>query len=345
MFEPEMSEKLVDYLKQDRPTVSKVTELTEEQKALMSDWADYWIKIGLCTEPADRASWEEGARECYEAINVPFPKVLWFENPMALVQSCPKLAQALDIIGDRKDAIKQLPPEERKAELQRVSDQAMAAEATYTWSDYVGGQFWASWAAFETFFRKVVKLQYPVDLERRAIAYEKTVRSAGWWWPHTGFVGVCERPKEIHLEGDASQKRLHCATGPALSWRDGFGLCFWHGVHVPNAWIENPASVKVADILNERDAEKRRSGIEIIGWLRVLTELDAKVIDQDRDPEIGTLYAVDLPDAPGSRLLKVQCGTGRTFALPVPENMKTAREANAWTYNIDPDELQPEVRT
>jgi len=42
----------------------------------------------------------------------------------------------------------------------------------------------------------------------------------------------------------------------------------------------------------------------------------------------------------------VRCGTGRTFALPVPPDMKTAIQANAWTYGLDPKDIfNLEVRT
>jgi len=31
--------------------------------------------------------------------------------------------------------------------------------------------------------------------------------------------------------------------------------------------------------------------------------------------------------------------------LPVPPDVTTAREANAWTYGLDPEAWAPEVRT
>jgi len=41
----------------------------------------------------------------------------------------------------------------------------------------------------------------------------------------------------------------------------------------------------------------------------------------------------------------VTCGTGRTFALPVPPEMTTALAANAWTYGLEAKDYMPEVRT
>ena len=75
-------------------------------------------------------------------------------------------------------------------------------------------------------------------------------------------------------------------------------------------------------------------------------KLDSVVVDEDGDPEIGTLLEVDLPDIGKEKFLKVLCGTGRTFALPVPPEMKTALEAQSWTWSIDEkDFFKPEIRT
>ena len=97
----------------------------------------------------------------------------------------------------------------------------------------------------------------------------------------------------------------------------------------------------------------------------MLAALDAEVIDRDDDPEIGELLEANIPtltagdghffgelleadiqDMGKERFLRVQCATGRTFVLPVPQDMKTALQAQAWTWNIDEkDFIRPEVRT
>jgi hypothetical protein len=86
--------------------------------------------------------------------------------------------------------------------------------------------------------------------------------------------------------------------------------------------------------------------VKLSDGLRTLEELDAKTIDKDDDPMIGELLEVDIPEIGREKFIRVLCGTGRTFAIPVPPEMRTALEANAWTYGIDPVELsQLEVRT
>ena len=99
--------------------------------------------------------------------------------------------------------------------------------------------------------------------------------------------------------------------------------------------------------------ELRRIACEMVGWDAIISKMRGATIDTDPDPEIGTLIRVrmPIPRAWGppiyedAMFLRVQCGTGRFFSLAVPPNMRTAREANAWTYGLTPEEYEPEVRT
>ena len=61
----------------------QITKLTDEQIAEMPIWADKWIKISLCTDPADRPRAEAAYRACYRAAklndNIP---IIWVESPI-----------------------------------------------------------------------------------------------------------------------------------------------------------------------------------------------------------------------------------------------------------------------
>jgi hypothetical protein len=153
---------------------------------------------------------------------------------------------------------------------------------------------------------------------------------------------VSDFPEILRVD---EQNRPHCENGPSHRWRDGWSLYHWHGVKVPAEWIES-RTLTPAEALSQSNIELRRAACEIIGWARILAELDAKIIDHDDDPEIGDLVEVSLPDAGKQRFLRVLCATKREFALPVPSNMKTALEANAAGYDIPVDLLkQKEFRT
>ena len=63
------------------------------------------------------------------------------------------------------------------------------------------------------------------------------------------------------------------------------------------------------------------------------------------DPTVGELLDARMPDGGTLRFLRVRCGTGREFALSVPPTMRTAREANAWTYGLTQETYELEART
>jgi len=120
----------------------------------------------------------------------------------------------------------------------------------------------------------------------------------------------------------------------------------WHGVSIPKEWVTTQKPT-AKEAITWSNIEQRRAACEIVGWASILSQLDAKVIDKDDDEEIGTLLEVDLPDSGRERFLQVKCGTGRTFALPMPKTVNTALEANAWSYGLEniANQFKPEIRT
>lgn len=204
-----------------------------------------------------------------------------------------------------------------------------------------GGNQWSGWVSYLSFFDRVVGLKLP---EYKAFRfYEAAARHSGPRLMHSKFWIATDFP--IVLMRDAAN-RPHNTDGPFCSWKDGISLYSVHGVSVPAAWIEDKATLAPETALTWRNIEQRRAAAEIIGWRKVIDKLQPKILDVDNDPEIGVLLQVDLPASPKSKFLRVLCGTKREFVLPVPVEMKTARQANAWTYGLDnPNDYQPEVRT
>jgi len=203
----------------------------------------------------------------------------------------------------------------------------------------VYGNHEAIWLSFYDFMQEVVG----IDLDGKLKGLMAVAHSCGWVSCYDKLAVVQDRPLHIKMDED---KRLHSETGPAILYADGFAVYAWHGVRVPGEWIENKTSLTPQMALSWENMEQRRAACEILGWVHILNELDATVIDQDEDPGIGTLVEVTIPGVGREKFLRVLCGTGREFCLPVPPTMRTALESNAWTYDIDPDILkQLEVRT
>jgi len=198
---------------------------------------------------------------------------------------------------------------------------------------------WAGLCSFVSFFRDVVGLND--EISEGFEIEEALVQSCGNVWWHEKVLAISDRPKEIHKDAEG---RLHNEKGPSISWCDGWGLYHWHGVAVPKDWVMGKPPL-AKDALVWPNMEQRRAACEIVGWKTILKDLDAEVIDEDGDPEIGILFEAYIPDSGEERFLQVRCGTGREFVLPVPPHVKTALEANAWTWNLESYQYRPEVRT
>ncbi|MNV60667.1 hypothetical protein D3C71_1531390 [compost metagenome] len=217
----------------------------------------------------------------------------------------------------------------------QVGAQVRAQVSDAFWSQHEAG--WLSWLAF---FRRVCDLPNTEKIEPLL----RIAQSCGWAWFFDGAAIITDRPNAIHRD---EENRLHCETGSALEYRDGFSIYAWHGTRIPAEWINNKASITPKVALTWENIEQRRVAIEIVGWSKILRELDAKVIDADGDPLIGRLVEVNLPDLDRpARFCRVQCGTGREFAIGVPPGITTALAAQAWMQGVNPNEfVRPEIRT
>ena len=199
------------------------------------------------------------------------------------------------------------------------------------WANYIGGQLWGGgwwWGgAYTSFFREVCKLELSGDLWKRGRAYEETIESACWWYPHRDFLMVCERPTHIrreltnpNLSRGWDSHRLHNTSGPAVVWPDGWGVYAIHGVRVPGWIIDTPERITVANIENEQNAEVRRVMLERYGVERFLLDSGVEVLQQD---DYGLLYRKELAGDEPLIMVRVLNPT------PEPDGTLTESEARA----------------
>ena len=201
-----------------------------------------------------------------------------------------------------------------------------------------GGNMWGQYDCYLTAMRDILGLRLP---QYEAYdAWERAAIHGGYRIMHDEFCIVSDFPEFIRID---DQNRAHCETGPSHRWRDGWEVYSWHGVQIPPDWINRKNDLDQKTALTWGNVEQRRAACEIIGWEKILSACNARVIDTDPNVQIGTLLEVDLPDAPGEKFLRYQCGTGRMFAHNVGPSCRTAREAQAWIWQDD--DYNPAVRT
>ena len=289
-------------------TTKKIQKLHDQQVKDLVEFRNEWLAKGMSTEPANFARAENAIMEFYSLVGRKTPEFVRTASP--------------------------------KASMLEINRRA--GKNIYFPEFSFFGQQDSYWIAYYLFAEKI-GVDFG-DNKRRLQFWADIAESVNWWSPFKDVCFISDRPMVTKMD---AENRLHREDGAAIEYRDGWGVYSWHGTRVPGEWIKNKKSLTATMALTWKNVEQRRAACEILGWVNVLEELKAKTINRDEDPEIGELLEVNIPDIGKERFLKVLCGTGRTFALPVPPTMKTALEAQAWTFGVEDfrDFMKPEVRT
>jgi uncharacterized protein DUF6745 len=122
----------------------------------------------------------------------------------------------------------------------------------------------------------------------------------------------------------------------------------WHGVPVSDRIAFDPESITVREILTEPNVELRRVLIDRVGMEWFVANSHAEVIDRDRDTGGDReLLRIRFDGGEDVVCVAVHCpSTGRRYVLRVPPEIRTCRQAVAWTAGIqDPSAYQPAVET
>lgn len=286
----------------------KIESLTPEQTARFGEYVDKCIAIGMNTDKVDLDNAKLAVCKAYRLADLKEPTTFHVvDSPIAAVE----FIQTLDPSKGKSDILNEM----------------------------CFGSMDISWISFYKYFIEVVGLDLPKIGGLHDLTYH-----TGWYNAYEDVVVFQHRPEYIKMD---DTNRLHCENGPAIRYRDGYSLYSWHGTRIPSEWIENKASLTPEIALTWSNIEQRRCAAEILGWDNVIRQLNHIVIDEDGDPEIGTLLEVDIPEIGREKFLRVKCGTGRMFCIPVPPDMKTAIEAQAWTWDLTVEDfgVGPEIRT
>jgi hypothetical protein len=211
------------------------------------------------------------------------------------------------------------------------------------WTSYFGGQFWANWPAWASFYTDVCGLEISEDVKAKFAAYRATL-GACWWWPHRDFVMVCDRPLEINRD---DRGRLHCEAGAAITFRDGWKLYRWHGTNVSERLILRPGSYTAEEIKAETNSEVVRALAERLGWDKFLRKIGARTIDAATVAGLRyELLETSHKFADGQarwlkmRSPKLKDGTQPTYLEPVHPALTSAKAARRW--QCDPSDPSPE---
>jgi len=220
----------------------RIEHMTPEQEAALPAFREGWRAVGLSTAPIHEASARSAVRSLYKAGDCEEPKaVITLASPMACLIAraiCEKLLN------------------EKLSNNQREVLERQLWGQLFQPSYFIGGQD-AFWLVFYE-YGEYLGAHFAPRTKAHFDAYRTYALTAGWLYPYKSIAFVSDRPAEIHFD---AQRRLHSATGMAVSFRDGWGLHAWHGLRVPARLIE-AQEFSAEAIEGENNAEFRRVLLE-----------------------------------------------------------------------------------
>jgi hypothetical protein len=288
--------------KSDKKKPKVITQLTPEQEKQLEVKLQEWLKIGLCTDPANRPEAEAGVRKAYASAEPPLaePEIRWADSPKAGLE----MAAQLNGTTPAKEL-----------------------------SSVIFGQHDANVWAFYDYVGSVLDIDVH-ELE----GLMQVARNAGWWLAYEGLAIITERPLEIHLDDRGD---LHNDHGPSIAYRDGYKMFHVHGVQVTEkvvkddfTWedIEKEQNAEVRRIMLERYTAERylkECGAKLVHEDRFGKLWERRIpndsVDEGRIMFVELLNSTPEPD-----------GSIKTYFLRVDPNayggLKTAHAAVASMY-------------
>ncbi|WP_431955547.1 DUF6745 domain-containing protein [Nocardia lijiangensis] len=315
----------------------------------------------LSTAPTDRPAAEAAISRVYESAGLSPPRFRWVSSPLiALSTGEPGVPGQLgqrysDLDGTVPQALLSLGSDihPRAEASSRLFEMWVSAPLSASWRSCVepildaahgrrspllswNSRFGIGWIPAWFDF---VRGRRP-GTARLWDALAATVNACGpWWWADERVCVVADPPETLFMEtaGDHDEMRPHCADGPAVRFRDGWELYFWHGTQVPEWVITDPTA---AAIDRETNVEVRRCAIEHLGWPAYLEQAGMRLMATAPDPgnRGSELMLYDLPR--NERVLVAvngsveRDGTRRRYGLTVPGHIDDPLAAAAWTYGL-----------
>lgn len=163
--------------------------------------------------------------------------------------------------------------------------------------------------------------------------------------PFSEIVFVTKQPQIVSLDEEG---RFNSTDGPVLKYADGYSIYAVNGVTVTEKTAVAPETLTVQEIDSEINLEVRRIMMDRFGISRYLMESNAEVLCED---QYGTLYRKRMSGDEPLVMVRVKNstpepdGSFREYFLRVPPFMRTAKEAVAWTFNIEEEQYHPEQET
>ena len=277
-----------------------------------------WLTKGRSCEPIDRLKVKDALCAMYRAQKEDEPIIFYFPSPFQCVLAHAILTKlGANLWANLSD---------------NLGANLRANLGGLEIPNYFGGNQWCAWEVFYDFCNQIGVPYSEGDRKKLDLWLEQS-EECHWWFPFKGIILASDRPEKTSVN---AQGRLHSLDGPAIQYRDGWGLWAVNGVRVARYIVEAPEEITVEKIEVETNAEVRRVMVDryLGGMAKYVLDSKADVVHKD---EFGTLYRKAQEDDEDIWMVHVVCpSTQREYFLGVDPNayggLKTARAAVASTW-------------
>jgi hypothetical protein len=148
---------------------------------------------------------------------------------------------------------------------------------------------------------------------------------------------MSDRPESVVTNEEGV---VHCDSGPAVQYRDGYKVWALHGACVPQWLVELPGEdIDPRWFRGLTNAAVCREFVRKVGIERICYKLKAVGIDRHGDYELLLLDLGDRRRRPYLKMLNPSVGTWHMEG--VPPHCRTVSEALAWRNGTDvpPEQL------
>ena len=306
-----------------------MNKLTAKQEEVLREYQQRWIDLEMKNVRADFEQCIRWALEAYKAAGEKAPTRFYMvDSPI----SAAALIEELTLFeAGHKDGVNHTPgrvryadPMKRNAELNAKGHNPRRHISNMNFAS-VDACYWG-WQDF-----LVNETKEPVSPTIRAIM--ELSRYCSWFSAHETTVVFQDRALEIHLDGE---RRLHCTTGPALAYADGWKAWALHGVRCEQWIVETPAEEMDPKRLFEiTNAQVRAEFVRKVGIERLVAKMGAKTVDtwtSEKRPDNKYDLINFNPDGRDRHYLRMN-----NLSVPdlihlegVPNTCTTVLEALAW---------------
>ena len=300
-------------------------KLSQEQTRLMDVVRDEWINFFLYSgkdisvqEARPHVDW------LYEKCGLPPPEIMVNDSPTAFLKSAYK---------HHVPTVRQVWGQGGRQVWGQVWEQVWGQVERQ-----VDGQVWEqvgehSALSFYNYFERIGVVNSD-DFR----AYRDFIKSGVWnYITFDNAILICKLPTRVLKDNN---DRLHSVQEAAVQWRDHNDDYFIHGVGFDKDLWQRARGMDARQILQLDNIEQRFAVLEDFGAERLLSELEAKLIDSsERGNELFRIYGV-IPDTPIMMLRYTDPSTRKVYVSFVPPDTTKADEGMAWKFKLMPEEYK-----